>query len=105
MCHLKHNESRGEACFLLFKTGSLLKPQACILRHSCTVAQVHVATATSKLGPLANVYNLKWGPITVSLQFPRPLTDPPPLQNQMWKGLAENLAGVIIYPFSEDSLP
>lgn len=36
MFHLKHKESQGEVCFLLFKTGSLLEPQACIYRHSCT---------------------------------------------------------------------
>lgn len=36
MLHLKHKESQGEVCFLLFNTGSLLQPQACIYRHSCT---------------------------------------------------------------------
>lgn len=50
MFHLKHNESQGEACFLLFKTGYLLKPQASIYRHSCTCGPSSIATTTSNRG-------------------------------------------------------
>ena len=62
MFHLKHNESKGEACFLLFKIGSLLKfvPISIVvpmtLVHSATSPQI--GTGSVKMGPLANLYKI-----------------------------------------------